>query len=133
MRKKRYPHKISAVYLNVTTAILSTIIAFLILNSPYTWLLHYLIFTFVVTVIVFAFKIRLFQIQESGFSDSEEVTSGEHAMIWKMLLVFLMLVGCLFLPVLLAGVLDPYIWFIFIVSFTSGVSVSEIVFYLHTR
>jgi len=123
MGRKRYPHKMSAVYLNATTAILSAILAFLILDSPYTWLLPYLIGTSIVTVIVFMFKNRLLQIQDSG----------KHTSTWKMLLIFLAFVACLFVPILLAGVLDPYIWFILLVSFTSGFSTSEAVFYLYTR
>jgi len=123
MGRMRYPHKMSAVYFNATTAILSAILAFLILDSPYTWLLLYSICTSIVTVIVFIFKNHLFQTQDSG----------EHTSTWKALLIFLVFVACLFLPLLLAGILDPYIWFILLVSFTSGFSTSEVIFYLYTR
>lgn len=123
MGRKQYPHKMSTVYLNATTAFLSAILAFLILDSPYTWLLPYSICTSIVTVIVFIFKNHLFQTEESG----------ERTSTWKALLVLLVFVACLFLPLLLAGILDPHIWFILLVSFMSGFSTSEVIFYLHTR
>lgn len=49
------------------------------------------------------------------------------------LLMLLMSIALLVLPLLLARVLDPYIWFILIVGFTTGFSVAEILFYLYTQ
>lgn len=133
MRKGQYNHKMSAVYLNAVTAIFATVLAFLILDSPYTWLLYYLLFTSIVTVVAFTFKNYLFKIQEPKFSGSEDKMSGQSRLTREMLLIFLVFAACLFLPIFLAGVLDPYIWFIVLVSFTSGISTSEVIVYLHRR
>lgn len=123
----------SAVYLNATTAVVSVVIAFLILGSPYTWLLYYAVFTSIVTAIMFIFKKSLIKTQVPGLSDSGNIRSQKRTFTWKTLPIFIVLIACLFVPLLLAGFLDPYIWFILLVSFASGVSTSEVILYLHTR
>jgi uncharacterized protein (TIGR02246 family) len=53
---------------------------------------------------------------------------------WKILmLVFCMLLAALFVPLFLAWVLPSEAWFVLIVSFTSGVSIAEVLLYLHMR
>lgn len=51
---------------------------------------------------------------------------------WKTLLYVLLISLTLFsFPLLLAGFLSGPLWFILVISFTSGVSISEIVLFFH--
>jgi hypothetical protein len=47
--------------------------------------------------------------------------------------MFSVLLAFLLLPLLLAKVLDPYSWFILMISLMSGLSFAEILFYFHTQ
>lgn len=49
------------------------------------------------------------------------------------MLIFLVTIVMLASPLLLAKALDPYVWFILMLSLIAGFSIAEILFYLHTR
>jgi hypothetical protein len=64
----------------------------------------------------------------------EKTGKTEERTPWKaLLLVFFMSLALFIAPLLSAQILGGPIWFIMIVGFTSGVSISEIILYLQMR
>lgn len=96
------------------------------------WILLYAFLTFVITVVAFLLKRRLyaFIVEEKTEGERPHQTTTNHTR-WKMLLfAFLMLIGFIMVPLFLAGFLSGSMWFILVVSLTTGVSVSEIILYI---
>lgn len=128
----KYPSNIAQVYLSVVTAVLSIALALMLLKTPML-LLNYFITTFIVTAVTFFFKLHLLVIGTREVSETDTQYS-KRAPRWKAPILFvLLLIVCIFLPLFLAGFLNPYVWFIFMVSFTSGLSIAEILLYLHMQ
>lgn len=131
-RKKmpKYSHNISRVYLNVTTAILSTILALILLREKPLLLSYYIVLTSILTMIASVLKIRLASMrpthQESSFPDMEKAPKKR-----LLVLLFLIIFAGLASPFLLAGFLPPHIWFILIVGLAASLSISEITFYIY--
>lgn len=99
----------------------------LLLIEP-TSILLYALLTIIITVATFLLKKRLYPLI---MEEQPDQTATDHAG-WKMLLLaFLMLIGFVLVPLLLAGFLSAQMWFILMVSFITGVSISEIILYLH--
>lgn len=129
---ERYPYSRNRVFLSAIIAILSTILALTLIISDIILMLYYFIGTSIVTIITFLLKKRLYLllVTENRKDETENEMKGSS---WKMLLVaFTMLMGFIVIPLLLAGFLDPYLWFIMITSFMSGVSISEIAIYIQS-
>lgn len=127
---KGYPYSKSRVYLSAAIAILSVILALTLLRENVSWLVYYLFSTFIATVATFLIKTRLYPIIMSQKLETEQDQNKANQAPWRTLLpAFSMMLLFLLVPLLLAGFLGGAIWFIVIVSFTSGVSLSEIVFY----
>lgn len=130
MKKSRYPYPTWRVYWSVVLAVLSVILAFLLLHDVFH-LTYFFVATSILTVAIYYLKTRFSFQREVG--NLEEETPRDHAP-WKMLILyFFMLIAIVFVPLMLSGFLDPYLWFILIISFTSGISVAEVFVYFHTR
>lgn len=129
-KKGKYPHNKAVVYLSVVTAVMSVAIAFLLLDTPIL-LLSYFATTSIITVTAFALKsLLLTRVQKASETDDQYVKNTK----WQTLIfVFFMLFAFLILPLFLAGFLDPYVWFIFMIGLTSGFSVAEMLLYLQMR
>lgn len=130
-QRRQYPYSKNRVFLSVIILVLSTIFALTLLLSEALLVLYYFLSTFIVATITFFLKKYLYRLLIIGESrDDDEEKETDHAP-WKSLLIaFSMLIGFIAVPLLLAGLLSGAFWFLMITSFTSGVSISEIVLYL---
>jgi len=134
--RRRYPYSKNRVYLSIVIVVLSLLLVALVLQSYPALVLQYLIYcslsTLVFTIATFHLKRRLYPILAE--SQAEESETKTWPMTWKtLLLIFLMLIAPISVPLLLAGLLGGAGWFILMTSFISGVSFSEILFYLYAR
>lgn len=130
---KRYPYPEKRIYLSAVIAGLSIILALALLSGQPILTGYYFFSTVVFTVITFLLKKHLytFILTERNEDDTSE---GKEHTPWKaMLIIIFMSLASIIVPLLLAGILSGPIWFTMIVSFTSGVSISEIVLYLQMR
>lgn len=129
---KRY--SMGRVYINAVTAVLSIILALLLLQDHLQSLLYYLLFTIIIAAIVFTLRIRLPPFKMSEPTQENLFETKKWTQRWKApILMFIMLIAIFLTPLILAWALDPYIWFILMVGFITGFSVSEILFYLYIR
>ena len=129
---KRYSMR--RVYINAVTAVLSTILALLLLQDHVQFLLYYLLFTIIMVAIVFTLRIRLPPLKMSEPTQENLFETKKWTQRWKApLLLLVMLIALFVLPLLLAWALDPYVWFILMVGFITGFSVAEILFCVYTR
>lgn len=132
--KKRYPFTKARVYVSALTAVLSAILAVLLLHGSLIQLLYYLICTSLIASAVFMLNVRVFFVKASRSSEERNVPTERRASQWKaLLLLFAILLLSMIVPLLLTRVLSPEIWFIVLVGITSGASIAEISFYFHTR
>jgi hypothetical protein len=134
--RKRYPYTKNRVYLSTAIAILSLLLSAMIFQtsqaSAFQYILYLAVSTLIFTISTFEMKKRLYPIVTDSSSIQDDSDGG--LVTWKrLLLVFLMLIAPIALPLLLAGVLGGVAWFILMISFVLGVSLSEIIFYLNTR
>ena len=133
-KKGKYPFTRIRVYLGAMTAVLSVILAVLLLLSKPIHFLFYCICTLLITLAVFVLDVRFLLVKASTPSGEESPSTKKGAPQWKpLLLLFGILLGSLIIPLLLARVLPPEIWFALIVSLTSGASIAEMLFYFQTR
>lgn len=130
---KRYPYSKNRVYLSTAIAGLSILLAVaFFLNEPLL-AVYYSLSTTGITIVTFLLKRRLYALM-SAQEDLEREPATEEGTPWgTLLLVLLMSVAIFVAPLLLTQVLSATVWFIVIVSFTSGVSISELILYLQTR
>lgn len=142
-KKKRpvYSFSRGGLYLSIISTILSVFLAFLLLKIS-TLLLYYIFLTFLITALIFALKIGVislyisklwtfFQRSTATTKKKEEISeTPKKGINWRASLLFLVVaISVLFFPLILAKFLDPYVWFLLLISFTSGISISEIAFY----
>lgn len=131
-KRLRYPHGKVRVYLSATLTVLSIILAFLILRSLLSFL-YYLGLTIVLVVVVLVLKMRFLSVEMSESSEEESSEIESKMQNWKsFLILFGVLIMSILLPLLLAR-FHPEIWFIGLISYVSGVSVAEILFFLIAR
>jgi len=131
-KRLRYPHGKIRVYLSATLTVLSIILAFLLLRSLLSFL-YYLGLTIVLVAVFLVLKMRFFSVEMSESSEEESSETASKMQNWKSLLIlFGVLIISILLPLLLAR-FHPEIWFIGLISYISGVSVAEILFFLITR
>jgi hypothetical protein len=129
-KKRQYPYSKNRVFLSVIIAALSTFLALTLLLSDLNSVLTYFFSTFIFAAITFFLKKRLYSYLITDETQVENENERKSAP-WKMLLItFLMLIGFIAIPMLLAGFVTGVIWFIVVTSFTSGVSISEIILYI---
>lgn len=116
-------------------AVLSLILALMmLLNESILMLLYYSFFTIILTVATFLLKIWLYPFLTTEKSETEKNQAEKDRTPWKaILLVFSILIVLIIVPLLLARFLTGPLWFILILSFTTGVSISEVAIYFHTR
>lgn len=131
--KEKYSHRTSRFYLSALTAVLTVALAILLLQDPIL-LLYYFVSTLFITVVTVMLRTRLFSIgtrkqPEDKLSQTEE----SHSTFGILIVMFLALLAFLLLPLLLAKLLDPYSWFILMISLASGLSIAEISFYFRTQ
>lgn len=120
--------------MNTVGAVLSIILALLLLQDHLQSLLYYLLFTIIMVAIVFTLRIRLPPFKMSEPTKENLFETKKWTQRWKApLLLLVMLIALFVLPLLLAWALDPYVWFILMVGFITGFSVAEILFYIYTR
>jgi len=132
-RKGKYPYTRARVFISVATAALSVILAVLLLEGMPILLLYYILCTFLIAATIFMLNVRMLSIRMKSLEE-QSLQTEKGASQWKaLILLFCMLLLFMFAPLLLTRVLSPEIWFIIIVSFTSGASIAEIFFYLKTR
>lgn len=108
--------------------VLSVILAFLLLRDPF-WLAYCFTSIIIATAAIYILKTRFSFLPEA--EDSQEALKSRTR--WRALLFFLLLLAIFIVPLVFAMFLDPYIWFILIISFTSGISLAEVFVYLQTR
>lgn len=126
-RKGKNLSKTSGVYLSAITIVFSVVLALLSLDNP-IFLAGYLVSTLSIAVITYLLRIYLSRLRTSEPYDNhaERRPPG-----WKSFaLILLILVAIFVFPLFLAGFVDPYLWFILMISLAAGVSISQIVVYL---
>ena len=130
---KRYPYSKNRVYLSAAIAGLSMFLAVaLFVNEPLL-AAYYFLSTTGITIVTFLLKRRLYTLL-SARENLEGERETEEGTPWGiLLLVLLMSIAIFVAPLFLTQVLSATVWFILIVSFTSGVSISELILYLQTR
>jgi hypothetical protein len=134
--KKKYPYSKNRVFLSTAIALLSLLLAAMIFQSyqasAFYYILYLAVSTLVFTIATLEIKKRLYPLVVDSSSIEDESDTG--LVTWKrLLLVFGILIAAIAVPLLLAGVLGGAAWFILMISFILGVSLSEIIFYLNTR
>ena len=131
-KREQYPYSKNRVYLSGIIAVLSIALAFTLLSSNLLLMLCYFLATSALTFIIYHMKKRLYPriITEEDQAEDEsqlKLTSSK-----MMLIIFLMLIGFISIPLLLAGFIGGAAWFIMITSFTSGVSISEVLLFIRS-
>lgn len=135
MRKRtaRYPHSINRVYLNVATAMLSIVMAVLLLRENVLTLSYYVVLASILAVIPFMLKIRLPRGEQSTSQDNSFLNEQSAPQKKLIALLFVTIFALLASPFLLAGFMPPHFWFILIVGIVTGLSISEVLFYIYCK
>lgn len=130
---KSYPYSENRVYLSAVIAGSSIILALVLLFGQPFLILYYSLSTIAFTVITFLLKRRLYTSLMMD-KDEEKTLRMEERTPWKaLLLVLFVSLAFLIAPLLFAQIISGPVWVIMIVSFMSGVSISEIILYLQMR
>lgn len=117
--------------MNTATAALSMILAFLILKDvDISLLLYYILSVVLMTATAFALKIRFSSAREHEEDLAKDY--DEPIGLRGLLILFCVLTFFILSPLLLARFLPSSVWFILLISFISGVSLSDLLFYLYT-
>lgn len=128
-----YPYPKNRVYLSTIIAGLSIILALILLVDYPILTGYYFLSTIAFTALTFLLKKRLYssiQMEENDEETGEIVKRTP----WKaLLLVLFMTIAVFVAPLLLAKIASGSAWFIIIASFTSGISISEMILYLQMR
>lgn len=125
--KRKRLSKTVGVYFSVITIVLSLILALLSFDTP-ALLIGYSISTLTIAGITYLLRTYL---SRSRKSESYNDTIGKTPPGWRpYALLLLMLIAIFVFPLFLAGFIDPYIWFTFIISLASGVSISQLIVHL---
>lgn len=131
-KERKYPFKMSRLYVNVATALLALFMASVSLTEPMLLVLFVLLVV-LISAIAFSLKIRpLFKIRRA---DQQE-DSGEPVRPRTRFAMLIAIVAVISLPFLLflsAGALPANTWFIVVASLASGIGISEILFYIYCK
>ena len=130
---KRYPYPESRVYLSGVIAGLSIILALTLMLDQPLLMLYYSLSTMAATGVTLLLKKRLYTLLLNDTDDKGTRETEDHTPWKTLLLTLLMSMAFLIAPLLLTQILSATVWFIMIISFTSGVSLSEIILYLQMR
>lgn len=116
--------------MNTATAVLSVILAFLILKDmDISLLLYYILSVVLLTAIALVLKIRFSSAR--GHEEDLAKEDWEPIGLRGLLILFCVLTVFILSPLLLARFLPSSVWFILLISFISGVSLSDLLFYLY--
>lgn len=122
--------------MNVVAAFMSLILA-LTLLAPIPQLCYYLVSTAIIAATLFKIRTHLLTRSQSKTPEPPQGdllgTEKDTRQLKRLLLIFVISVLLFALPLLLARFLDPYVWFILLMSCITGVSAAEILFYFYTR
>ncbi len=133
--EKKYPYSRNRVIINVAIAASSLILALILLASDVIALLLYLMSTSIFVIVTLLLKRSLYPkviAADSGQDDSSP--SDKPTPFWRTAIpAFLLLLGFVAVPLLLAGFVPGIIWFITMIGFTTGIGISEIIFYIQSK
>ncbi len=133
--EKKYPYSRNRVIINVAIAASSLILAVFLLWSDVISLLLYLMSTSIFVIVTLLLKRSLYPkviAADSGQDDSS--ASDKPTPFWRTAIpAFLLLLGFVAVPLLLAGFVPGIIWFITMIGFTTGIGISEIIFYIQSK
>lgn len=133
-RSLQYPYSKNRVYMSAVIFLLSLVLAVVLLEGDLFLMLYYFISTIILTAATFLLKVRLYPLLTEEPAQTQLPEKEEKKTMWKTFLFTLsILIASFLIPLLLAGFLNPVVWFILTISFTSGVSISEMIFYLQTQ
>ena len=127
-----YPFSKVGVYISAIVAMMSIILALLVLTDP-VWLTYYFVFASFLTLAIAALKIRFFSKKKSRPFQNSSLDKARSDQKWKVLLIIGFFILTLFAPVFLLVFLSIEIWFICLDGVVLGVSLSEVVFFYYTR
>lgn len=126
-----YPYGKGRLYMSALTTVVSIMLA-LLLGTQTLWL-YYAIFTLPITAFAFIVKVYLSSLRKPGLQEDKTVDDREGGTKWRdLVLVFLIAIACLFVPLFLVNLLEPDVWFAFLLSFTSSLGISEIALYYYS-
>lgn len=128
----KYPFSKVGVYISVIVAMMSIILALLVLTDP-VWLTCYFVFASFLTLVTTALKIRFFSKKKLRPFQDSSLDKAESGQKWKVILIIGFFIVALFAPVFLLVFLPIEIWFMCLDGFVLGVSLSEVVFYYYTQ
>ncbi len=95
--------------------------------------LYYVILTTFLAVIVLALKMRFSRTRLfESYEDEMDETQSSSPSRKPLLVLSVALFGVLLIPLLLAR-FQPELWLASLISYTSGVSIAEVLFFLITR
>jgi len=124
--------------MSAATVAMAAILVFLVSKDIGIQLsLYYAASTALIAATALVLKIHFFSVKEknhevvegSPFEKAEKKTMG-----WKVvILVFCLVLVAITVPLYMVRFLDPTIWFLLIVCFASGVSLSDILFYYYIK
>lgn len=132
-KKKRIMHRLSktGLYMSIVTAVLSVLLAVLLLRSS-VFLLHYFAATLFITTSIFALKVYIFSVntlEQNAEEDTEETKVTRH--VKAQMLMSLLTIALVIAPFILVMFLDPYTWFTLSMGIMSSMSISQIILYLY--
>ena len=131
--ERRYPFKMSRLYVNVATLILAVFMAVVTLTEPLLLLL-FLVLTAVISAATFFLKIRpIFRIRKTRDQQKNPAQSIGRRELYILLLVIIAIILLPFLLFFSAGSLPPYAWFVVLASFAAGIGISEVLFYIYCK
>jgi len=131
-RNVEYPFGKVGVYISAIVAMMSIILALLVLTDP-VWLAYYFVFASFLALVIAALKIRFFSKKKSRPFQNSSLDTARSDQKWKVLLIIGFFILTLFAPVFLLVFLSIEIWFICLDGVVLGVSLSELVFFYYTR
>ena len=132
-RRLRYPYGKNRVYLSAVLTVLSIILAFLLFWGRLLSFLYYLGLTAVLITVAVKLKTRFVYAEMRESSEERMSTTESKMQNWKALLILAgILIASMLLPLALAK-FHPEIWLIGVISYISGVSIAEVLFFLTSR
>ncbi len=131
-RERKYPFKMSRLYVNVATAVLAVFMASVSLTEPMLLVLFVLL-VILISAIAFSLKIRpLFKIHRPNQQEDYGEPMGPKTR-FALLAAIAAVILLPFLLFLSAGALPANTWFIAVASLASGIGISEILFYIYCK
>jgi sterol desaturase/sphingolipid hydroxylase (fatty acid hydroxylase superfamily) len=129
-RERKYPFKMSRLYVNVATAILAVFMASVSLTEPMLLVLFVLL-VILISAIAFSLKIRpLFKLRRPNQQEDSGEPMGPKTR-FALLAAIVAVISLPFLLFLSAGALPANTWFIVVASLASGIGISEILYYIY--